>query len=70
MPKEVQKGQKKAKNLAVYTIVESSSEEGRDFWQRIGSAFFNRDGSMNIVLNALPVNGKLHVREQKQDEQS
>lgn len=61
---------RKAKKLAVYTIVASGTEDAKDFWQRIGSAFLNKDGSINVVLNALPVNGKLHIREQKQEDQT
>lgn len=30
----------------------------------------SQDGSMSVLLNALPVNGKLHIREQKQEEQT
>jgi len=53
----------------VYTIVE---REGRDksLWIRVGSAFENRDGSLTILLDALPVNGKLQVRERKPREAS
>ena len=56
------------KKLAVYTIVPSNSEDKKDFWQRIGCAYINKDGSLNVVLNALPLNGKLHIREKKQDD--
>ena len=46
--------------LAVYTITEN---QGRDaFWQRIGTAFENKDGSINVLLNALPCDRKLHIR--------
>lgn len=31
-------------------------------WVRIGSAWVNRDGSLNLYLDALPVDGKVHVR--------
>lgn len=48
--------------LVVYTIVERE-RDGKKFWIRIGSAFRNRDGSMNAVLDAVPVNGTLHIRE-------
>ena len=51
-----------AKRLAVYTIIEKPGSD-RSFWSRIGSAWINRDQSINIQLDALPVNGKLHVRE-------
>lgn len=34
------------------------------FWMRMGTAFVNRDGSINLILNALPVNGnKLQIRD-------
>ena len=48
----------------VYTIIEKD-ELDKAFWLRVGAAFENRDGSLNIFLDALPVNGKLHVRERK-----
>jgi hypothetical protein len=53
--------------LAVYTVIRSFEEDKKDYWQRIGSAFVNKDGSLNVRLNALPVNGSLHIREEKQD---
>jgi hypothetical protein len=30
---------------------------------RIGAAFVNRDGSLHVRLDAMPVNGKLHIRD-------
>lgn len=53
--------------LTVYTIIQSN-ENGKDFWLRVGTAFINRDGSLNVVLNALPINGRLHIREAAQPE--
>ena len=51
---------------AVYTITTSGSgKEDKTFWNRIGSAFVNKDGSLNVVLNALPVDGRLHIRDAK-----
>ncbi|MBA2565252.1 MAG: hypothetical protein H0V09_07490 [Gemmatimonadetes bacterium] len=44
----------------VYTIVETGGEKNR--WLECGIAFTNRDGSLNLLLNALPVNGRLQVR--------
>jgi len=54
----------------VYTIVEGGREGTKkdDYWVRIGVAFENRDGSINVKLNALPVNGTLHIRDRKADE--
>ncbi len=51
-----------SKRLVVYTIIEKAGSD-KGFWAKIGSAWINRDQSINIQLDALPVNGKLHVRE-------
>jgi hypothetical protein len=49
------------KNMkAVFTVVERG---GKSFWVRIGAGFTNRDGSLNLRLDAIPVNGMLQVRE-------
>ncbi len=50
--------------LAVFAVVE---REGRPaIWIRVGSAFTNRDGSMNLVLDAFPIgSNRLHIREQR-----
>lgn len=50
--------------LEVYTIVERERDK-KSFWVRIGAAFRNRDGSLNVRLDAVPVNGTMHIREQK-----
>ena len=44
----------------VYNI---SERNGRSFWNRIGVAFVNADGSLNVKLESLPVNGELQVRD-------
>lgn len=46
--------------LDVFTIIER--ENARPFWVRVGVAFRNKDGSLNLYLDALPVNGRLNVR--------
>ena len=48
--------------LKIYTIVQKPGEQ-RDIWLEIGVAVENRDGSLNAKLDALPVNGAIHVRE-------
>lgn len=48
--------------LMVYSIIEREGLD-RAFWASVGRAFKNRDGSYNIHLDALPTNGKLHMRE-------
>ena len=45
----------------VYTIVKKGGG-AKPYWQQIGSAFDNRDGSINVVLNATPLDGRLHIR--------
>ena len=45
----------------VYAVIERS---GRKHWLRIGIAFVNRDGSLNVRLDALPLNGQLHIRDE------
>lgn len=48
------------KSLAVFSI-----RPGRNgsIWVRAGWAEVNRDGSVNLHLDVLPLDGKLHVRE-------
>lgn len=48
------------KRLSVFSIRES---KGGSIWLRAGSAFVNKDGSMNVHLDVLPLDGRLHVRE-------
>ncbi len=51
--------------LGVYTIINREDDEHperKNLWIHIGIAFVNRDGSINVRLNALPVNGSLHIR--------
>lgn len=38
-------------------------KDGRTIWRRTGSAFDNKDGSINVFLDVLPTNGKLQIRE-------
>jgi len=46
-------------------LITNRGEEGKSFWSRIGVAFVNQDGSLNVILDALPLNGKLHIRDRK-----
>ncbi len=48
----------------VFTIIEKE-EWSKGVWRKVGTAFENRDGSLTVFLDALPVNGKLHVRDRK-----
>jgi hypothetical protein len=44
-----------------YTITKDAA--GKPFWNKVGVAFDNRDGSINVRLFGLPVNGELQIRE-------
>ena len=47
----------------VYAIYESKGEgRERSRWVRVGVAFDNRDGSLNVLLDALPLSGRLQIR--------
>ncbi|MDX2051756.1 MAG: hypothetical protein SFV15_05145 [Polyangiaceae bacterium] len=45
---------------AVYVITERNENK---YWNRVGVAFVNRDGSLNVRLEALPITGELHIRD-------
>jgi hypothetical protein len=46
----------------VYTIIERGAGKS-SIWVRVGTGYTNRDGSLNLKLDAIPVNGSLQVRE-------
>jgi hypothetical protein len=50
-----------------YTVREGK-EGTKGFWIAIGSAWTNKDGSLSLTLDALPVNGRLVIRERKDDD--
>jgi hypothetical protein len=44
-----------------YTVVKREGQD--DFWLNIGAAFMHQDGDgYNIILQALPINGKIVLR--------
>ena len=49
-----------SKMKIVYVITERG---GRSFWNRCGVAFVNSDGSLNVKLEAIPINGEVHIRD-------
>ncbi len=54
-----------SRRLAVYAIPESRDGE-KTYWPKIGAAFTNRDGSITLLLDALPIGtNRLQVREPK-----
>ena len=52
-----------------YTVVKREGAE--DWWCPIGAAFMHQDGDgYNVVLQALPIDGKIVLRQPKGDEQT
>ncbi len=52
------------KRYQVFSIKEIYEQnEKKSVWVKAGSAWLNRDGSINVYLDVLPLDGKLHVRE-------
>jgi hypothetical protein len=53
--------------LAIFSIREIKDGKGKKgtLWVRAGRAFVNGDGSLNLVLDVLPLDGRLHVRAEK-----
>lgn len=53
--------EEQSKNMkTVFTVVERGP--GKSYWTRIGVGFENKDGSWNLRLDAIPISGKLQVR--------
>lgn len=48
------------KMKVAYVITERGE---KSFWSRIGVAFTNRDGSLSVRLDALPMTGQIHIRD-------
>jgi hypothetical protein len=49
---------------AVFVLTEKMTPDGtRTFWTRVGAAFDNKDGSVTVRLDALPLSGTLQIRE-------
>jgi len=44
-----------------YNVIDKPGMTNR-IWMRVGMAWLNRDGSINVVLDALPVGGRIQLR--------
>ena len=49
-----------SKMKIVYVVTQRN---GKSYWNRIGVAFVNSDGSINVRLEALPVSGEMQIRD-------
>ena len=56
------------KMMKVLCPIEKEGANKGTFWIRCGTAFVNRDQSINLYLDVLPRNGKLQVRELDEDD--
>ena len=56
-----------SQTLEVWSIREGEGEQ-KAFWKHVGRAYMNRDGSINVFLDALPLGAKLQIREAKSPE--
>lgn len=56
-----------SKMKIVYVI---SERNNKSYWNRIGVAFVNSDGSINVKLDAVPVTGELQIRDYSAREDS
>jgi len=45
---------------SVYQVTENA--DGRRFWTKIGVAWRNADGSIEIKLHALPLSGEMKIQ--------
>ncbi len=48
--------------------VRDRGDDRKAFWAPIGSGWVNRDGSFNLQLDALPIDGKIVLRLRKKGE--
>ncbi len=59
---EAMEEQNTTKTMKVaWSIVERG--QGKSFWTRVGVGFVNRDGSLTLRLDAIPISGTIQVRE-------
>ena len=49
-----------SKMKIAYVVTQRGTQK---YWTRVGVAFVNRDGSINVKLEAMPVNGELQIRD-------
>jgi len=56
------------KRMKVLCPIQSAKDDKKTVWRSLGIAFENRDGSINVYLDVLPINGKLQLREFDEDD--
>jgi hypothetical protein len=53
---------KQATGRSVRQVFAIAQRNGKSYWIRIGAAFANQDGSETVLLDALPVSGRMQIR--------
>lgn len=56
----------KPRMFKVITPIEK--KDGGTFWMRVGTGFPNKDQSINVYLDAIPVNHKFQIREMEEED--
>jgi hypothetical protein len=52
-----------AKRWAAFDVIDRGGNKGF-IWSRVGSAWLERDGSITLVLDSVPIGGRIHLREE------
>ena len=47
----------------VKIVYHISERNGKSYFNRVGVAFMNSDGSLNVKLEVMPLDGELHIRD-------
>lgn len=53
-----------------YEALATRESNGKTRWTKIGVVFENRDGSLSVVLDANPLDGRIQLREPRQNERA
>ena len=52
------------KNIPTHKLyqIRDRGEDRKSVWTEVGVGFTNRDGSINLLFNAIPLSGKVQLR--------
>ncbi len=53
--------EKKKPAYHAYAVIRYRKDD-KAYWNRIGVGWDNKDGSINVQLNALPIDGRINLR--------
>ena len=51
-------------------VIKETADKGFTQWIKVGVGFINQDGSINVILDSVPLNGKLQIRDRKSKQQA